>query len=127
MAVTRTENTYSDTIDLSPGEDLSYVLTVKKAAHPTWTFGCEHRPYLASDSGKPKNEYRWTLRYEALDTPSNDEETYTVSIGFLGECEYQLVVEKQVPGGAATTIQDIEYSNPSGTDYYFETLLVQKN
>ena len=127
MAVTRTENTYNDAITLAPGEDLTYTLTVTQAAHPTWTFGCVHLPYRGSDGGKPKNQYRWTLRYEMLDTASGEEDAFTVSLGFLGQCQYRLVVEKQVPGGASTTVQDIEYSNPSGTDYYPEALVVQKN
>jgi len=78
---------------------------------------------MESDNGEPKSEYRWRLDYGSLD---DNQETYTVSFAFLGPTTYHLVIIKQLPNGNELTLQDIDYVNEDGTDYYFEGLEVQK-
>jgi hypothetical protein len=124
MPVQRKKNTYVGEVQLSSRDELNYRLVVEKSAHPTWTFRCEHRPFLESDQGVPKNEYRWSLPYKKLDAA---EDSYEVSLAFLGPTKYHLFVTKKPSSGASETIQDIEYSLDDGTDYYVEALILKKS
>jgi hypothetical protein len=121
--VTRVEHLNTDKVQLAPGDDLEYQLTVDKGVHPTWTFGCQDRKYIESDGGVPQDEYDWELRYEELDQAR---EPYTVTMGFVGPSHYHLLVNKRSPQGTTTPLQDIEYSLDDGTDYEYEPLIVEK-
>lgn len=123
MALTRTITIYHTAVTLTAGQEVSYRLEVPQAAHPTWSFGCNERR-LTSSAGAPKDIYEWTLAYADLDVAGLD--VYTVSMAFLGQCKYRLLVTLVKAANSTSVLQDITYVNDSGTDYFPEALDVTK-
>lgn len=107
----------------SAGEYITYKIDARGAA-ASFGFSNTYRKIKQADEfpGHPQSPYEWTLRDG--DLPDNDE-TYTVALGFTAAVEYTLLVQHHRSDGTVIeTHKDMDLASTDPNDMYFDPLRV---